>query len=137
MSSDVTRRGTWAFLALALSASSAVALAQEATLEYRVKAAYLYKVAPFVAWPASSLGAAGIPAPLKRLEARKHIKAHVCGQRRDRAGEVDQPLGILTKVEHVGFFSGQVHAPINGSPDIRSEALDVPHLRKGVLRQNS
>ena len=61
MARQVTRRGTWAVLALALSASSAVALAQEVTLEYRVKAAYLYKVAPFVAWPASSLGGPGSP----------------------------------------------------------------------------
>jgi hypothetical protein len=51
-----------AVLGLALCGQAAApATAQPTAPEYAVKAAYLYKVAPFVEWPAGSLGAPGTP----------------------------------------------------------------------------
>ena len=41
---------------LCLVAWATLSSAQEATLEYRVKAAYLYNFAKYVEWPASALG---------------------------------------------------------------------------------
>jgi YfiR/HmsC-like len=61
VSSGVTRRRAWALLALVLTALPVLAVAEDISLEYRVKAAYLYKVAPFVSWPQSALGGPGRP----------------------------------------------------------------------------
>lgn len=47
--------------AAALSATAGSAAADRGDLELAVKATYLYKLAPFVSWPASALPAPGAP----------------------------------------------------------------------------
>jgi hypothetical protein len=48
-------------LAVLLSLAPAVASGAEASLEYAVKAAYLYKFAPFVDWPANAFAGPSAP----------------------------------------------------------------------------
>src|SRR4051812_36383343 len=54
---------TWTAIAagLALAALAAPARAQAPDLELAVKATYLYKLAPFVTWPAAALGSPDDP----------------------------------------------------------------------------
>lgn len=124
---EVTRRGALTLLALALSAPASVALADEVTLEYRVKATYLYKVAPFVAWPASALGGPGAPFV-------------ICVQGADPfGGEVDRAVAgqgvdghpfVVRRVETVGPDTG-CHILFAGGSR-RQSVADALHAVKGT-----
>ena len=48
-------------LALALGIGAAPAMAQSDTLEYAIKAAYLFKFTPFVAWPPTAFATSSSP----------------------------------------------------------------------------
>jgi len=51
----------WAFGAALAVATLAAAQAQDSSLEYPVKATYLYKLAPFVDWPSAAFASATAP----------------------------------------------------------------------------
>ena len=59
MAAGLARRMSWAAAALLAFVSPAVA--QATALESAVKATYLYKLAPFVAWPATAFNSAQDP----------------------------------------------------------------------------
>jgi hypothetical protein len=114
-------------LALALTASSTLALAEEVSLEYRVKAAYLYKVAPFVAWPPSSLGPAGAPFEICVQGADPfgpELDRAVAGQALD-----GHPLTVR-RVETVGADSGCQILFAGGSR--RQSIADALHAVRGT-----
>ena len=124
---DVTRRGTRALLALVLCAWPAVAVAQDVSLEYRVKAAYLYKVAPFVAWPSSSLGGPGAPLTICVQGADPfgpELDHAVAGQ------SVDGHPFVVRRMETVGSDTG-CHILFAGGSR-RQSVADALHVVRGT-----
>ncbi|HWE46416.1 MAG TPA: YfiR family protein [Caulobacteraceae bacterium] len=127
MARRVTRRGAWALLALAFSLSAAQAFAEDVSLEYRVKAAYLYKVAPFVAWPASAFGGAGSPFIICVQGADPfgaELDRAVAGQ-----GVAGHPF-LVRRIETVGPDSGCHILYAGGSR--RQSIVDALHAVRGT-----
>jgi hypothetical protein len=105
------RHGVVALLALATAVGAAAPLdrarAQPSSLEYAVKAAYLYKVAPFIEWPASAFPGGGGPfsicvqgadpfgAALDQAVAGQRVGVHPITVRRMDAVSADSGCQIL------------------------------------------
>jgi hypothetical protein len=108
---------------LAALAPQGAAYAQTASIEYAVKAAYLYKFAPFVGWPASAFAATSSPFQvciLGRDPFGANLERAVSGQR------VDEHPVIVRHLDRVNAASGCHILYLGASPSQTvAEALRV------------
>ena len=89
--------------ALAVLVAPAAASAQSPSIEYAVKAAYLYKFAPFVEWPPTAFGSASSPfqlCVLGRDPFGASLDQAVSGQR------VDEHRVVIRRLDRVDAASG-------------------------------
>lgn len=107
-----TRRAGW--LALAMAAFAFDAKADTTSLENAVKATYLYKLAPFVAWPATAFNAARDPLVIcvQGPDSFADLVQHAA------AGQHVGPHPIVVRhVERIERTSGCHIAYVAGSPE--------------------
>ena len=103
---------TYAALGLALAALAGAPKARAASLEYPVKAAFLYKFAPFVEWPPTAFESAASPLTLCVVGFDPFgavLDDAVFGQR------VGQHQLVVRRLEAVGAGSGCHIAYLSGS----------------------
>jgi hypothetical protein len=126
------------------------ARAEGASVEYAVKAAYLYKFAPFVEWPPSAFSAASAPFQLCILGQDPfgtRLDQAVSGQRVNgrpvvvrRLDRVDAASGC--HILYLGISRSQTAAEalraVRGSPTltVANDARDVGAIIKFVVKEN-
>lgn len=115
---------------LALVALATPARAQPDALAAAVKATYLYKLAPFVTWPASAFnapedplvicvqGAEGFATLVDHAAAGQRVGAHAVQVR--RLGRIDRGSGC-----HIAYLAG---SPAQSAPQALAEVKGAPVL---------
>ncbi len=143
------RRGAvaaFAGLCVVANATAPVgAAAQAGPLEYAVKAAYLYKVAPFVEWPASAFAGAAGPfsicvqgadpfgATLDRAVAGQRLGAHPIMVRRMDAVSAEAGCQILFAGGSRRQTVADALRAVHGAPVLTVTDGDRPPNSRGVI----